>query len=78
MAWVGRVGKICWGDIFFEATNQKRGAQAAACCSCWIGVAVYGLHVEVLRKRLADGVGLEVPGHKRLDFRYRPALSDAG
>jgi hypothetical protein len=48
MARVGRVGKICWGDIFFEATNQKRGAQAAACCSCWIGVAVYGLHVEVL------------------------------
>ena len=30
------------------------------------------------RKRSADGVRLEVPGHKRLDIRYRPALSDAG
>ena len=30
------------------------------------------------RKRLAEGVGLEVPGHKRLDFRDRPALSNAG
>ena len=29
-------------------------------------------------KRSADGVRLEVPGHKRLDIRYRPALSDAG
>ena len=30
------------------------------------------------RKRSADGVRLEVPWHKRLDIRYRPALSDAG
>lgn len=33
---------------------------------------------EMERKRSADGVRLEVPGHKRLDIRYRPALSDAG
>lgn len=29
-------------------------------------------------ERSADGVGLEVPGHECLDFRYGPALSDAG
>lgn len=33
---------------------------------------------ESQRKRSADGVRLEVPWHKRLDIRYRPALSDAG
>nr|CAD7047226.1 IS66 family insertion sequence hypothetical protein [Rhizobium sp. P007] len=32
----------------------------------------------LVSKRLAEGVGLEVPGHKRLDFRDRPALSNAG
>lgn len=32
----------------------------------------------IIRKRSADGVWPEVPGHKRLDFGYRPALSDAG
>jgi predicted xylose isomerase-like sugar epimerase len=30
------------------------------------------------RKRLADGVRIEVPRHKLLDFACRPSLSDPG
>lgn len=47
-----------------------------------IVVAAYGNPIyptfRMKSKQSADGVRLEVPGHKRFDIRYRPALNNAG
>lgn len=43
-----------------------------------LGPVVKALKPTTIRKRLADSVRLEVPGHERFDFGCWPALNHAG